>query len=132
MVFRLCTLFIIWSLIFALSLQIFSANSSQQTQQSTTATTTPQAQTTTTAQHAGYTGVSQDYSQGYYDPSYWQNYSAWQGYYDQTGADPNAMAAYADPSMQDPSAMAGTALEPQTPVEDELELIGMKIVTRGT
>jgi len=103
----------------------YNANSTQQTQQTASPTTTPQAQTPTTAQHTGYAGVTQDYSQGYYDTSYWQNYSAWQGYYDQT-SDPNAMAGYTDQSMQDPTQAAATAAavqEPQAPVEDELELI---------
>lgn len=111
----------------AVCLYFCSANSTQQTQQTTSTTTTPQAQTPTTTQHTGYAGVTQDYSQGYYDTSYWQNYSAWQGYYDQT-ADPNAMAAYTDPSMQDPTqaaAAAAAAAQESAPVEDELELIGM-------
>lgn len=37
-------------------------------------------------------GTATDYSQ-YYDPStYWQNYSAWQGYYDATGTTPDYSA----------------------------------------
>lgn len=104
--------------------QKYNATTTPQTQPTATTPTTPQATTQTTTAHTGYTGVSQDYSQGYYDPSYWQNYSAWQGYYDQTGAtDPNAMAAYTDPSMQDPSQAVAVAQEAQAPIEDDLELI---------
>lgn len=103
----------------------FNANSTAQSPTAATATTPATPATPTTPQHTSYTGVTQDYSQSYYDPStYWQNYSAWQGYYDQTAStDPNAMAAY-DQTAQDPSqVVAAVAQEAQATVEDELELI---------
>uniref|UniRef100_U5EYT5 tRNA selenocysteine-associated protein 1 n=1 Tax=Corethrella appendiculata TaxID=1370023 RepID=U5EYT5_9DIPT len=88
-------------------------------------------------------GATTDYSQ-YYDPAtYWQNYSAWQGYYDQTAA-----AQTADPSTYysqmagatDPNAYLAAQQQqhhPQTPqqqhyaddqAEDDFQLVEHKFV----
>ncbi|XP_013137287.1 PREDICTED: tRNA selenocysteine 1-associated protein 1 [Papilio polytes] len=54
--------------------------------------TNTQNSTTTVASNNSYNGGSQEYSQ-YYDPSaYWQNYSAWSGYYGQSEQSTAAVA----------------------------------------
>ena len=79
----------------------------------------------TTINTSGYSS-GQDYSQ-YYDPSYWQNYSAWQGYYD-ASTDPSAatsvhMTQAAGEYMQSPHTIQQTVDETASP-EDDLELVG--------
>ena len=60
----------------------------------------------------GTTATATDYSQQYYDPSsYWQNYQAWQGYYDQTG-----QAATMDPSAYYQMSAAAQSQDPNAAV----------------
>jgi hypothetical protein len=81
---------------------------------------------TTTINTSGYTS-SQDYSQ-YYDPSYWQNYSAWQGYYD-ASTDPTAAASVhmtqAAADYTQGSHTIQQAVDETASAEDDLELVGM-------